>query len=84
MTYFGLDPTHVPLSKIRYDIGLHIPCAIVRKILHFLRQCIERFNDNNEAHAFLRTCRETIFTQINSRMEKHVNELMVIIQKCFI
>ena len=31
---FGLHPMHLPRSKIRYDFGLHMPCAIARKILH--------------------------------------------------
>ena len=48
---FGLDPTHIPLSKMRHDIGLHIPCTIARKMLHCFQQHVERHNDNRKLHA---------------------------------
>ena len=38
---------HLPISKIRYDFGLHVPCAIARKILHWFRSYIDT-HDNNE------------------------------------
>ena len=31
---FVIDPKHLPLSKIRCNFGLHVPCAIARNIFH--------------------------------------------------
>ena len=33
---FGLNPKLLPLSCIRYDVGLHMVYAIIRKVLHCL------------------------------------------------
>ena len=45
---FGLHPKHLPLSNIRYDFGLHMPCAIARKILHWFRTYIDRHSNNDD------------------------------------
>ena len=44
---FDMQLKHFPLSKIRYDFGLHTSCAIARKILHWFRSHIDRC-DNKE------------------------------------
>ena len=43
---FGLHPQCLPISLIRHDAGLHMECAIVRKALLVLRQCLDCQSEN--------------------------------------
>ena len=49
---FGLHPRLLPLSMVRYDIGLHMVCAIVRKCIHGLRHYLDRYNNNESVFRF--------------------------------
>ena len=44
---FGVHPKHLSLSKIRCDVGLHLICAIIRKVLYVLGQHLDRCSCNN-------------------------------------
>ena len=91
---FGMHPKHVPLSTIRYDVGLHMVCAIIRKILHVLRQHLDRYSDNNVIFKYFDTIWENTFysnqfryCEVCSRIDgshvskfiKNINELVTII-----
>ena len=47
---FGLDHQHLSLSRIRYNFGLHVPCDVVRKLLHWLIKYEQRCENSNEIH----------------------------------
>ena len=48
---FVLNPTVIPTSKIRHDVGLHVQCGIAREILLFFRRFIERCDKNDPVHS---------------------------------
>ena len=49
---FGINPKLLPLSCIRHDVGLHMVCAIIRKVLHCLRQHLDRHSSNDGVYNF--------------------------------
>ena len=59
---FGLEPTCAPLSKMRHNVGLHMPYVIALKTLNCFRQHVELHDDDSKVRAFLRNCGEILFT----------------------
>ena len=49
---FGISPELLLLSCIRHDVGLHMVCATIRKVLHCLRQHLDRYLSNDGVHIF--------------------------------
>ena len=49
---FGLNLKFLPLSNIIYDVGLCMAYAIEKKILRYLRQHVDRHDNNNNLFLF--------------------------------
>ena len=49
---FGISHKLLLLSCIRYDVGLHMVCAIIRKVLYYLRQYLDKYSSNDGVYNF--------------------------------
>ena len=58
---FRIHPKYLALSKIRYDVGLYMICAICRKILHVLHQHIDYYSSNDTIFDYFHTLWENTF-----------------------
>ena len=58
---FGLHPKYLLLSNIGYDFRLHIPCAIVRKILYWFRAHIDRYSNNDDIFMYFENLWENTY-----------------------